>query len=75
MKTIPAGQFKTHCLAILDEVAAKQERVIVTKHGKSVAQVVPCPDSTGNQQNPLKNSVVFEKDIINPVGVEWEEDQ
>lgn len=41
MKTIPAGAFKTNCLAIMDEVQAKRETVVVTKHGRPVAKLVP----------------------------------
>ena len=41
MKTIPAGAFKTHCLAIMDEVKAKRETVVITKHGEPVAKLVP----------------------------------
>jgi prevent-host-death family protein len=41
MKTIPAGIFKTKCLAIMDEVQAKREPVVVTKHGRPVAKLVP----------------------------------
>jgi prevent-host-death family protein len=41
MKTIPAGAFKTKCLAIMDEVQAKRETVLVTKHGRPVAKLVP----------------------------------
>jgi len=41
MKTIPAGTFKTKCLAIMDEVQAKREPVVVTKHGRPVAKLVP----------------------------------
>jgi prevent-host-death family protein len=74
MKKIPAGQFKTHCLTLLDEVAVKRERIVVTKHGRSVAQVVPCPDMKRGHSNPLKNSVVFEKDIVSPVDLEWNAD-
>lgn len=44
MKTIPAGTFKTHCLAIMDEVKAKREAVVITKHGKPVAKLVPLAD-------------------------------
>ena len=40
-KTIPAGEFKTHCLAIMDAVQAKRETVIITKRGKPVAKLVP----------------------------------
>jgi prevent-host-death family protein len=41
MKTIAAGTFKTKCLAIMDEVQAKREPVVVTKHGRPVAKLVP----------------------------------
>lgn len=39
MRTIPAGEFKAKCLAIMDEVNATGEPVIVTKRGKPVARV------------------------------------
>ncbi|HYA96208.1 MAG TPA: type II toxin-antitoxin system Phd/YefM family antitoxin, partial [Terriglobales bacterium] len=36
-----AGEFKTHCLAVMDEVAKTREPVVITKRGKPVAKVVP----------------------------------
>lgn len=41
MKTIPAGKFKANCLAIMDDVKARHEIVIITKHGEPVAKLVP----------------------------------
>jgi prevent-host-death family protein len=41
MKIMPAGQFKTNCLAVMDEVKAKRETVVITKHGEPVAKLVP----------------------------------
>jgi prevent-host-death family protein len=38
---VPAGQFKAHCLALLDEVAATGRPLVVTKRGRPVAEVVP----------------------------------
>jgi prevent-host-death family protein len=40
-KTVPAGQFKQGCLAILDEVARSHREVLITKRGKPVARLVP----------------------------------
>jgi prevent-host-death family protein len=40
MRTVAAGEFKAKCLAILDEVNATGEPVLVTKRGKPVARVV-----------------------------------
>jgi antitoxin (DNA-binding transcriptional repressor) of toxin-antitoxin stability system len=39
MRTIQASEFKTHCLALMDEVAATGESVLITKHGKPVAEL------------------------------------
>ena len=41
MKTIPAGEFKTHCLRIMDEVKNRRHSVLITKKGVGVAKLVP----------------------------------
>ena len=40
-RSIPASEFKAKCLALLDEVAATKETLVVTKRGKPVARVEP----------------------------------
>jgi PHD/YefM family antitoxin component YafN of YafNO toxin-antitoxin module len=37
VKTMAAGTFKSKCLAVMDEVQAKHETVVIKKHGKPVA--------------------------------------
>ncbi len=41
MRTMAAAKFKAQCLAVMDEVQAKREPVLVTKNGKPVAKLVP----------------------------------
>lgn len=41
MRTIAAGKFKTNCLVIMDQVKAKRETIVITKHGHPVAKLVP----------------------------------
>lgn len=41
MRTMGAAKFKAQCLAVMDEVQAKREPVLVTKNGKPVAKLVP----------------------------------
>ena len=41
MKILGAGAFKTQCLALMDEVQATREPVVITKRGKPVAKLVP----------------------------------
>jgi antitoxin (DNA-binding transcriptional repressor) of toxin-antitoxin stability system len=48
-RTMPAGQFKTHGLSVIDEVHNRREEVVITKYGKPMARLVPLndkPDST-----------------------------
>lgn len=44
MRTMPAGQFKAKCLAVIDEVNETGESVVITKRGKPVARVVTFED-------------------------------
>ncbi len=41
MRKIAAGEFKTRCLTLMDEVQKNREHVIITKRGKPVAKLVP----------------------------------
>jgi len=34
VKRMAAGFFKVHCLVVMDEVQAKKESIVITKHGK-----------------------------------------
>jgi prevent-host-death family protein len=70
--TVPAGKFKAQCLEILDRVAERKEEVIVTKHGKPVARVVPL---ASKKENLLRNSVTVLGDIVGPILDDWEADQ
>ena len=46
MKKMAAVSFKVHCLAVMDEVQAKREAVLITKRGKPVAKLVPADKET-----------------------------
>jgi prevent-host-death family protein len=41
MKQMAAGEFKARCLAVMDDVNATGEPVIITKRGVPVAKIVP----------------------------------
>lgn len=72
MKRIAAGEFKAKCLALLDDVAKTHEQLIVTKHGKPVACVIPYLEEEQAVRNPLKGSVIFEADLVSPIETTWE---
>jgi len=70
--TIPAGEFKAKCLKLLDQVAEKRETLVITKHGKPVAQLVPMPVKQTDIVGSMKGSVTILGDIISPIDVEWD---
>jgi prevent-host-death family protein len=53
---MPAGEFKAKCLAVMDEVQASGEAVIVTKRGKPVARVTPVEKTSETSGAPSSNS-------------------
>jgi prevent-host-death family protein len=67
-KTIPAGQFKARCLAIMDEVQAKRQAVVITKRGKPVAKLVPVEEEKDEIFGFLKGKAKIEikGDIVAP---------
>lgn len=71
MKTIPAGAFKAQCLAIMDDVQARREGVLITKHGKPVAKLVPADEETDGIYNFLRGKGEITGDIIAPAIEDW----
>ena len=69
--TIAAGEFKAKCLKLLDQVAQTRQPLIITKHGKPVAQLTPAPASEPIVGS-MRGSGVILGDIISPIDVEWE---
>jgi prevent-host-death family protein len=68
---VPAAVFKAECLKLMDEVARTGQPVVITKHGKPVAQMVPIPAQSRSLFGYMKNSVQIKGDVIAPVDEEW----
>jgi prevent-host-death family protein len=64
MKKMAAGFFKTNCLAVMDEVQAKHETVLITKHGKPVAKLVPVNTDTDEIYNFLAGKGAVTGDVV-----------
>ena len=69
--TIGAGDFKARCLKLIDEVAETRHPLIITKHGKPVARLMPMPPKK-DLFGLMAGSVLYEGDIISPIDVEWD---
>lgn len=75
MKKMAAGSFKIHCLAVMDEVQAKRETVVITKHGKPVAKLVPADKGSDDIYNFLAGKGAITGDVVSPAisGEDWGE--
>jgi prevent-host-death family protein len=70
MKTMAAGQFKNQCLKTLDEVARTKSVVVITKRGRPVARLVPCPPAPASRG--LAGSVLRETGNPLRTGETWD---
>ncbi len=69
--SIPAAMFKAECLKLMDEVARTGRPVVITKHGKPVAQLAPVAAEPKSLFGYMKNTVTIKRDIVAPTDVSW----
>ena len=71
-----ASRFKAECLAILDQVEELKISVIVTKHGRPVARVVPM--ESGSSTDDLIGSVTLvaeDDEAYFSTGARWDAEE
>ena len=72
---IAAGKFKAVCLQLMDEVGRTGEEVVITKHGRPVAKLVPVDAEVAPKTfGLLSEQTVICGDIIGPTGERREAD-
>jgi antitoxin (DNA-binding transcriptional repressor) of toxin-antitoxin stability system len=67
--------FKAQCLALIDQVArGKTSRVVLLRHNRPVAAIVPVADDTGTLWGALRGSVTVEHgvDLTDATGEMWD---
>lgn len=67
-KSIGAAQFKEKCLALLEEIGP--EGIVVTKHGKPVAKLVPIESESKDLIGSLKHKIKIHGDVLS-TGISW----
>lgn len=68
---VPAAVFKAECLKLMDRVEHTRTPIVITRHGRPVAQLAPIPTSPGSLFGYMKDSVRVVGDITSPADVEW----
>ena len=67
MKQMRASAFKARCLAVMNDVQATGEPVIVTKRGKPVVKVIPAEPEKGDILGFMAGEFEIVGDIESPV--------
>jgi prevent-host-death family protein len=71
METLSVSKFKATCLAVLKDVKEQKKKVLITKRGEPLAEIIPVEEK--NEDIPLKKTVQLLGDIITPVAEnDWE---
>ncbi|KAB2840971.1 type II toxin-antitoxin system Phd/YefM family antitoxin [bacterium] len=68
METIGSAKFKEQCLALLDKVGP--EGIVITKHGKAVAKLVPISAESSGLIGSLKGKIKVKGDVMS-TGTSW----
>ncbi len=70
MKT--AGEFKTHCLALMDDVQSSGGDILITKRGRPAARLVPAKAATSSSLfGRMAGSVKIHGNLLEPLGESW----
>ena len=64
--TVPAAQFRDKCLKLLDVVMATGNTLVVTKHGRPVAAVVPFVEQPQGSAIGWADDMVLDSDLTQP---------
>jgi prevent-host-death family protein len=68
---IAAAIFKAECLKLMDEVARTGKCIVITKHGKPVAQLTPIPAQSRSLFGYMQHTLKIEGDILTPIDAAW----
>jgi len=72
---MPAGEFKTKCLELMDRVRERGAEITITKHGRAVCKLVPLSGEAPSPFGSLAGTVLYYNDPTEPTGETWEADE
>ena len=69
---IPATEFKAKCLKLMDRVKRTRETIVITKHGKVVARLVPPEEEVASIWGCMAGTFKILGDIVGPTMPDYE---
>jgi prevent-host-death family protein len=69
-----AGKFKAQCLSVINDVHDLKEEVIITKHGKPMAKLIPIKKGKDEIFGFMRGKGRITGDLIAPID-EWDSEK
>ena len=67
MKIMAAGEFKAHCLQVMEQVRKTRIPIVITKRGKAVAKLIPPDEPASPIFDSLNGKIEIVGDIVSPI--------
>jgi prevent-host-death family protein len=74
-REVGAAEFKARCLELVNEVERLGTEIVITKHRKPVARLLPAQSTSPRFVGSLAGVVIEERDIVSPTGEHWTGDE
>ncbi len=71
-RTMTSAEFKAKCLALMDEVNASGDVIVITKRGRPVAKLEPYRVMPEEWLGRDRDTIEIHGDLIEPVEAEWD---
>ena len=72
MVSVSLHQAKTHLSSLVSNVERCGERVIIHKHGRAVAEIIPVAGGSRIKTHPSLKKIKIKEDPTAPTTGEWE---
>lgn len=71
--TVSTSELKAHCARVVKDVAKRRTPVVITRHGRPVAKLVPVEEAQAPSLFGFaRGGITIHGDIIEPLDVKWE---
>jgi antitoxin (DNA-binding transcriptional repressor) of toxin-antitoxin stability system len=57
---------------LIEEVRQARQSLLVTRHGKPVAEISPYIPRERDPTNPLKGRILYQDDLVAPIEENWD---
>jgi antitoxin (DNA-binding transcriptional repressor) of toxin-antitoxin stability system len=70
---VPIGKLKTHCYQILEQAQKNNNKLIITKRGNPIAEIIPTNPKVVKKSfiGTMQDKAKINSDIMEPLNISW----